>query len=114
MVGSRGSFGFRSVGALTLKGLPAPVAVVEVVTGLSDEPIIVPVAEPTAPDEPGPRRRTRNWRAVAVAAVVVVAVVIVLGEGGGSKKESPGQPSGAAVKRNYPVKYVTTWRLSGR
>ena len=37
LVGSRGTFAFRAVGSLTLKGMPRPVAAVEVVRQL-DEP----------------------------------------------------------------------------
>ena len=109
LVGSRGSFGFRSVGAITLKGLPAPVAAVEVVTGLAGEPIPAPIAEPTAPDPPRPRGRKRLiGGAIAAAAVVVVAVVIVLAQSGGSKKDLPGPAAAGGAKRNYPVKYIAT------
>ncbi|HKY76525.1 MAG TPA: adenylate/guanylate cyclase domain-containing protein, partial [Acidimicrobiia bacterium] len=43
LVGSRGAFGFRSVGALTLKGLVDPVATVEVAWERETEPTVDPV-----------------------------------------------------------------------
>jgi hypothetical protein len=82
LVGSRGSFGFRPVGAMSLKGLPAPVAAVEVIR--TDAGLV-----PSVESASGSRRpRRRALTAVAIAgAVLVVAIAIIgfLALTGGSK-----------------------------
>jgi hypothetical protein len=62
-VGSRGGHQFRSVGALTLKGLAGPVQAAAVIR--------TPIAAPRS--EPRPRRR-KPWP-IAIAAAVVIALI---------------------------------------
>jgi class 3 adenylate cyclase len=74
LVGSRGSFAFRSIGSLNLKGLPTPVACVEVIT---PEPVSVPSVQP----ESRPRRPGRGVMIALIASallVIGVAVGVVL------------------------------------
>jgi class 3 adenylate cyclase/pimeloyl-ACP methyl ester carboxylesterase len=67
LVGTRRAFRFRDVGPLTLKGLPAPLATVEVV---DDE-----VADLPSPTRPGPATRRRSrWPLVAGIGVLVLAI----------------------------------------
>src|SRR5262249_10262190 len=67
LVGSRGSFAFRAVGPLGVKGLPNPVAAVEVVTARSGEGIELDTAKPGV----------RGRKPLLVAGVVVLLAVIV-------------------------------------
>jgi hypothetical protein len=98
LVGSRGAFTFRAAGSLTLKGMPRPVAAVEVVRQL-DEPAAVRGRQP---------RRWRPRRAVAIGLVVVVlsaAAVVVAVVRTGSVGSS-GVPAAALRAPAYPVSYV--------
>jgi class 3 adenylate cyclase len=63
LVGSRGGHQFRSVGALSLKGLPAPVPAAAVIR--------TPIAAPPQPTAAGRRRR---WPVVAVGTMAVVGL----------------------------------------
>jgi class 3 adenylate cyclase len=70
LVGSRGGHQFRSVGTLSLKGLPGPVPAAAVIR----TPIAAPRAEPRS-------RRRKPWPMAIAAGLVVVliaAVVVVL------------------------------------
>ena len=96
LVGSRGGYRFRDVGALTLKGIPDPLPVVEV---LGDD-----VREPL-PDEPPPRN-VRRWPVVGA----VVLLVIVLAGFGLARAQSHSSPHAAAstgvvAPKNYVPQY---------
>jgi class 3 adenylate cyclase/pimeloyl-ACP methyl ester carboxylesterase len=108
LVGSRGSFGFRSVGEITLKGLPAPVSAVEVVR--TDGTVVEGAAPAADPPVTGPRppRRSRKPLVIAIAAGVVVVAVIagtVAVLAGGSGKQASG-PTASTTRTNYPVRYA--------
>ncbi|MDQ1457166.1 MAG: hypothetical protein QOH28_2786 [Actinomycetota bacterium] len=81
LVGSRGGHQFRSMGALTLKGLGVPVPAAAVIR--------TPVAAPVAPTV----ARHRHVRPVLLAALAVVAVgvaiALVLHHGSGSGSSTP-------------------------
>jgi class 3 adenylate cyclase/pimeloyl-ACP methyl ester carboxylesterase len=83
LVGTRRAFRFRDVGALTLKGLPAPLATVEV---LDDE--VTDLPSPAASRLPAPRDRKRKRRALGVGivalVVVLVGVAVLRGGSGGT------------------------------
>jgi class 3 adenylate cyclase len=102
LVGTRGGFQFRDVGALALKGLPAPLASVEVVgsVGAEEPPRAVPMP---APRPRTPRRARRRWAlatgSVAVAAVVVAVTVAVTRDTSGNTAVTAGAPTTGAVPR---------------
>jgi len=74
LVGTRHALRFRDVGALTLKGLPEPLATVAVVD--DDRSDDHPSAQPVATLEQS-RRRSKARVLLSVAALVVVSAVIV-------------------------------------
>jgi class 3 adenylate cyclase len=81
LVGSRGGHQFRSLGALSLKGLADPLPAAAVIR--------TPIASPV-PQESGPRRRVWPLVAVGIAsAVVIVAVVMIAHSGSGSHQTTP-------------------------
>ncbi len=96
LVGSRGGYRFRDVGALTLKGIPDPLPAVEV---LGDD-----VRDPL-PDEPRPRN-VRRWPVVG-AAVLLVIVLAGLGLARVRSHSSPhaAASTGAVAPRNYVPQY---------
>jgi len=71
LIGTRRNLRFRDVGALTLKGLPAPLPAVEVV---NDAGVEAPVPRPRAAR---PKRKRRRVPALVVAAVACVIVAVV-------------------------------------
>jgi len=105
LVGSRGTFAFRSVGALALKGLPAPVAGVEVLrTGAVD------VADEAAARAGSRPRRPlgRKPLAAAIGALVVVLIagaVALVDRGGPASKASP-SPTPATLPHDYKVSFA--------
>ncbi len=74
LVGTRRALRFRDVGSLTLKGIPEPLATVEVI----DEQVLESPQPPFRAQTPNHRRR--RWRFVApvVAAIVVAAIAVVV------------------------------------
>jgi class 3 adenylate cyclase len=97
LVGSRGTFAFRSVGALNLKGLPAPVACVEVVT-------------PDAERAPSVESQTRSRRprlaimiGVIASAVLVIGVAVGVVSFGGSKHATSVATAGSIGWHDVPV-----------
>ncbi|HWS47572.1 MAG TPA: adenylate/guanylate cyclase domain-containing protein, partial [Acidimicrobiia bacterium] len=104
LVGTRGRFEFRSIGPLTLKGLPGPVATVEVVSPPEPEPKAVREAVPERPAQHP--AHGRNIALVAAAVVVVIAVpaaAIAIRNRGSSSQSSTARP--AASLGSYPVSY---------
>ena len=104
LVGSRGGYRFRDVGALTLKGIPDPLPAVEL---LGDD-----VRDPL-PDEPRPRN-VRRWPVVGA----VVLLVIVLAGLGLARARSHSSPqtaasTGVVAPKNYVPQYREVF-VSGR
>jgi len=105
LVGSRGNYGFRAVGPMTLKGLPAPVAAVEVLRtdgGVRD-------ADEPAGYAPRPTSRSRKPLFLAIATVVAIALIaggvaVVAGRGSGNPQAK--RPAVATIAANYPVQYA--------
>lgn len=62
LVGGRGSFRFRPLGPVALKGLPEPVRTVAVETGRAEEPAATPPDTGAPVERPAPRARTRRPR----------------------------------------------------
>lgn len=102
LVGTRRAFRFRDVGALTLKGIPTPLATVEIA---DDE-----VADLAVPPSPIPRRAERSARrrwpivACAVALVGVVAVAAAIITSGHAKTASPGVPVASGYTPRFEPK----------
>jgi class 3 adenylate cyclase/pimeloyl-ACP methyl ester carboxylesterase len=101
LLGTRRAFRFRDVGRLTLKGLPAPLATVEV---LDDED--AEVRSPTSVT-PASRRRYR-WPIVlgigtAALAIAVVAFIVSGGSGSGDTAAS----AGLAPAKGYTPRFVS-------
>jgi class 3 adenylate cyclase/pimeloyl-ACP methyl ester carboxylesterase len=97
LVGSRGAFAFRAVGSLTLKGMPRPVAAVEVVRQL-DEPAAVRSGQQQ-------RRRPRRALTIGLAVVVVVAATVAVAVVRNGSHGS-GVPAAALRAPAYPVSYI--------
>jgi class 3 adenylate cyclase len=103
LVGSRGSFEFRSVGALALKGIPEPVACIEITRAVAGP--AAPVADPVQ----GSRRGRPLLVAVVVAVLVVViaatvAAVVRSDRRDGANSASPSTKGVPPVA--YPIKYA--------
>jgi len=103
LLGSRGSFAFRAVGPLTLKGLPAPVAAVEVVTRGDSETDHQRVISRSRP-----RRRTRVvvGFVIGVVALAIVGTIVIVARSG----HSGGRPSASPINSQtlgYTPKTVT-------
>jgi class 3 adenylate cyclase/pimeloyl-ACP methyl ester carboxylesterase len=107
LVGTRHAFRFRDVGALSLKGIPEPLAAVEV---LEDEVLEIPAPTSVAP-APAHRRRW-PWAVAVVALVVVMAAAIgvaVTGDGSASKTQVAAKPpAGVPTPNGYTPKYAPT------
>jgi hypothetical protein len=107
LVGSRRALRFRDVGALTLKGIPAPLPAVEVLdTDIADdaEPPAPPVAAGGAtPPRPGRGRRTGP---AALAGVVVIALAVTLFAVTRDHASTTHAASAGVPTPTYPVKYV--------
>jgi class 3 adenylate cyclase len=108
LVGTRRALRFRDVGSLTLKGIPEPLATVEVL----DEDVVDvqrPVVTPTS--EPSSRATRRRWPIVVAvsAGVAVVALVAFVGaRGGGSQAHDVAQGLGIHAPIGYSPRYDAT------
>jgi class 3 adenylate cyclase len=97
LVGTRRLIRFRDVGQLTLKGIPEPLATVEIVT--EDE-----VVPPATPEAPRPKRKRGLFVALAVVVVlVVIAGAVALVTRGRDSHTAAGNAPPPAAPRNYPV-----------
>jgi class 3 adenylate cyclase/pimeloyl-ACP methyl ester carboxylesterase len=103
LVGTRRAFRFRDVGALTLKGIPTPLATVEIA---DDE-----VADVSVPPPPILRRAVRPARrrwpiVVAVVALAVVCAVaaVAITTGGHAKTASPAVPVASGYTPRFEPK----------
>jgi class 3 adenylate cyclase/pimeloyl-ACP methyl ester carboxylesterase len=113
LVGTRRALRFRDIGALTLKGIPAPLSTVEVI----DEQVLdsaapaAPVSPPTqASDEPtAPTPGHRRWR-VVLAAVLVLVVAAAVGVVANRSRSSPhaavNAQQGITTPKGYTPRYV--------
>jgi class 3 adenylate cyclase len=114
LVGNRRALRFRDVGALTLKGIPKPLAAVEVVTtpdsAAGTAPSVAPAGSTAiAPRAEGPLRRASLVAAtIGGLAVVVIVAAIGLSHKSGATHAVPPTTTPPTVARNYPVEYVTT------
>jgi class 3 adenylate cyclase/pimeloyl-ACP methyl ester carboxylesterase len=97
LVGTRRALRFRDVGALMLKGLPAPLAAVEVVdTDIADDGAIAPV--PTAPSPAGRRRRGPLVTTAALVVVAAIAIpVVATRSSSGSRRDQPRARGGTST-----------------
>jgi class 3 adenylate cyclase len=104
LVGSRGTFEFRSVRPLTLKGLPAPIAAVEVVTRAE-------IGSGLTRVQPRHRRqrRTALLAGSVIGAVVlgIAATIVILALSGHSRSAPPEVPSLDSQASGYTPKLVT-------
>ncbi len=109
LVGNRRALRFRDVGELTLKGIPLPLATVEVI---DDEVADVSAPVPAAPASTA--NGAHKGRLVAIAAVVVVialvaAGVVILGPGSDQpeSRHPTAQPqAGITAPKGYTTRYV--------
>jgi len=113
LVGTRRALRFRDIGALTLKGIPAPLSAVEVIDDqvLDSTPPDAPPAVPTAPSEnaTAPSAGHRRWRLVvaAVAVLVVAAAVgVAVSRSGSSSHVAVSTPAGISTPKGYTPRYV--------
>jgi class 3 adenylate cyclase len=112
LVGTRRAFRFRDVGALTLKGIPAPLSTVEVIDEeVLDAPPARPAqSAPTTPQtaEPG-TPKTRIAVAAGVIAVIVVAAVVVglfATRSHPKAKVAVAPPAGVPAPKGYTPRYT--------
>jgi hypothetical protein len=114
LVGTRRAFRFRDVGALTLKGIPAPLSAVEV---LDDQvldaarPVTQPLTTLPTAESATTRSGRHRWVLLAAAVVVVVAVVAVVVSRSISHSTSSvavRPPVGITTPTRYTPRYVTT------
>jgi class 3 adenylate cyclase len=96
LVGNRRALRFRDVGSLTLKGIPAPLAAVEVV---DEEVADIPATQSPRAKDSGPW-----WIAAALVGAVASAGIIVAIAHGGSHHAHATTPVPVA---NYSVAYAT-------
>jgi len=112
LVGTRRALRFRDVGDLTLKGIPAPLATVEVI---DDE--VVDAPRPPLPPRPAPPasvapatilRPRSAVVAIALVAVLVVGLVVVRSRSGPARKvvSPPRHLIGIATPKGYTPRYV--------
>ena len=104
LVGNRRALRFRDVGALTLKGIPEPLATVEVIV---DDVADLPVPA-TAPERHRSKRRRPIGAAIVGVVVVVIAGVVVVTNRGGSNAGGPVQATPGTNVHNYRVAYSAT------
>ena len=106
LVGTRRAFRFRDVGALTLKGIPVPLAAVEVL----DDQVLAAELPQSSPVTTTGRRRRRRWWPAALAAVVVAAAVAAtaVSRSGSSSPVAVGRQPGVSAPKGYLPRYVPT------
>lgn len=97
LVGTRRALRFRDVGSLSLKGLPAELATVEVVEeGTDVVDLSGASAPPVVPAQPAPPAGRRRGPFIAVAVIVVIAL-IAAGVGFALSRSSSNKSAGAGV-----------------
>jgi class 3 adenylate cyclase len=110
LVGNRRALRFRDVGALTLKGIPAPLSTVEVINDEVVNWATDALPSMAAASPAGARTRHRRWLlvvTVTVAVVLVVAAVgFVLSRSGSSAHVAASTPAGIRAPRSYTPRYV--------
>jgi class 3 adenylate cyclase len=99
LVGTRRALRFRDIGTLTLKGLPAPLATVEVV-----DAEIADLAPPTRPSPPRREKHRAPWPVIAGIGALVFALVaaglVAITSGGGNSTGG-----GVAAPKSYTPRY---------
>lgn len=108
LVGTRRAFRFRDVGALTLKGIPAPLSAVEV---LDDQVLDPPPSTqpPAGPAIASSGRHRRRLTIVAAALIVVAAAVaVVMIRPGSNSRDAVSAPVGITAPKGYKPRYVPT------
>jgi class 3 adenylate cyclase len=104
LVGTRRGLRFQDIGRLNLKGIPEPLAAVEVL----DTEVLDPAAEVSAPTASertiatSPRRRWVLIAAGTTVVVVVVGAVVAIA----ALRPSHGASSAPPTEHAYPVSYV--------
>jgi class 3 adenylate cyclase/pimeloyl-ACP methyl ester carboxylesterase len=115
LVGTRRALRFRDIGALTLKGIPAPLSAVEVlddqVLDSPSQPRGAPASAPpaTTADATAPTsaRRRLPLVAAAIAVLVVAATVgVALTRSGSGAHEAVTPPAGITAPKTYTPRYV--------
>lgn len=101
LVGTRRALRFRDVGVLTLKGIPAPLAAVEVI---DDEVLDAPRRSPSAPRRSGRRPGVLVAVAIALAAVLAVVGLVATRLGSGGRNDARA-PVGITPPQGYTPRY---------
>jgi class 3 adenylate cyclase len=107
LVGTRRALRFRDIGALTLKGIPAPLSAVEVIddqvldSSLPDEPVVV--QSDANEDATVPSTEHRRWRLIIAAAAVVVAAAVgaAVSRSASSPHVVANAPAGISAPKGY-------------
>ena len=97
LVGTRRALRFRDTGLRTLKGIPEPLATVEVV---DEEPLAVPSVVPR-PERP------RRLQPLLIGAAVVVVIVAVAALVAARRDTGTATPATAAQGKKYTPQYTT-------
>jgi class 3 adenylate cyclase len=114
LVGSRRAFHFRDVGALSLKGIPEPLATIAVVDpaavgddGTPGAPVATPAGPATGPPPRSERRSRRRALVVGAAVAVLLALIaagIAVASGGGSGS-TQSSDAGLPQRSGYTPRY---------
>jgi class 3 adenylate cyclase/pimeloyl-ACP methyl ester carboxylesterase len=109
LVGTRRAFRFRDVGALTLKGIPAPLSAVEVLDDQVLDARPAPRHPHTAPTTGRWGRRRWQLPVAAIAAIMVTATVAVMVKRSGStSRVAVAVPTGITAPKGYTPRYAPT------
>jgi class 3 adenylate cyclase len=100
LVGSRGGFEFRSAGRLTLKGLPQPVAAIEVVRPANR------TDETSDPEARQPESHKRLLMAALAALVAVATIGAIVGFSRATSKSGSSVAGAAGAPTAYPTSYT--------
>jgi hypothetical protein len=102
LVGTRRALRFRDLGPLALKGIPEPLATVEVI---GTSVVTTPPTTTPAPASRAPRKRARLWVGAIILAVVIVAGVVIATR---SNNHSSTAASAPRLPTSYHVSYTSS------